>query len=630
MTVTYDPVAMARELQWLKDNPDFNERPATIAEFLGDRYLNIEARVRPGVREALVEIFGTEIDPYRISKKRRAIFTGAIGIGKTTLASIGLPYMVHWILCLKDPQGYFGLLPGSRIAFMQMSTSEQQAREVIFGDIFARIQHSPWFMENAPYDEKYTKQIRFPNKDIWIIPGDSSENTFEGYNILGGILDEMDSHKQTKEKDYADLGYDTIHGRIFSRFEDRGLLILIGQMKKANGFAAKKYNEFRNDPDAWTCRMTLWESLGWHRYLNEDGTRNSFYYDFKRRAVIPKIVGQMLDPDRIKTLLEIPQMFWSNFTNNPEKSLRDLAGIPPAVSDPFISLVDKIELCRDRWVERYAQCPSPVGTNPILIEFEDWFRALDARKRAIHIDFAYSANGDALGLAMGHIAGLVKSEEDEMQPLIVIDFLARLKAAPGTEIMLADVRKVIYHLRDNLKFRIARVTMDGFQSVETRQQLRKKRFSVDELSVDKDTQPYEDLREAIYEERLEFPPFITYLNKGDAETIEIVIKELMELTSDGRKVDHPIDGSKDVADAMAGVVSTLVGNRSYRRGVASSLDEHRTPVNNGMYAQGASDGLSSLVDAVRRINSGGQQAPSLHDQSLDRWGMQIPRHLRPR
>ena len=56
MTVIYDPVAMARELQWLKDNPDFHERPATIAEFLGDRYLNIEARVRPGVREALVEI----------------------------------------------------------------------------------------------------------------------------------------------------------------------------------------------------------------------------------------------------------------------------------------------------------------------------------------------------------------------------------------------------------------------------------------------------------------------------------------------------------------------------------------------------------------------------------------------
>ena len=630
MTVIYDPVAMARELQWLKDNPDFHERPATIAEFLGDRYLNIEARVRPGVREALVEIFGTEIDPYRISKKRRAIFTGAIGIGKTTLASIGLPYMVHWILCLKDPQGYFGLLPGSRIAFMQMSTSEQQAREVIFGDIFARIQHSPWFMENAPYDEKFTKQIRFPNKDIWIIPGDSSENTFEGYNILGGILDEMDSHKQTKEKDYADLGYDTIHGRIFSRFEDRGLLILIGQMKKANGFAAKKYNEFRNDADAWTCRMTLWESLGWHRYLNEDGTRNSFYYDFKRRAVIPKMVGQMLDPDRIKTLLEIPQMFWSNFTNNPEKSLRDLAGIPPAVSDPFISLVDKIELCRDRWVERYVGCSSPVGPNPVLIEFEDWFHALDARKRAIHIDFAYSANGDALGLAMGHIAGLVKSEEDEMQPLIVIDFLARHKAAPGTEIMLADVRKVIYHLRDNLKFRIARVTMDGFQSVETRQQLRKKRFSVDELSVDKDTQPYEDLREAIYEERIEFPPYITYINKGDIDTIEIVVKELMELTSDGKKVDHPVDGSKDVADAMAGVTSTLVGNRSYRRGVASSLDEHRTPVNNGMYAQGASDGLSSLVDAVRRINSGGHQAPSLQDQSLDRWGMQVPKHLRPR
>jgi hypothetical protein len=37
--------------------------------------------------------------------------TGAIGIGKTTIASIILPYMCHWVLCLKDPQKFFGLCP---------------------------------------------------------------------------------------------------------------------------------------------------------------------------------------------------------------------------------------------------------------------------------------------------------------------------------------------------------------------------------------------------------------------------------------------------------------------------------------------------------------------------------------
>ena len=74
----------------------------------------------------------------------------------TTFASIALPYMAHWVLCLKDPQGYYNLLPGSRIAFMQMSTSEQQAREVIFGDIDARFKNSPCFNKHYPRDPKYS------------------------------------------------------------------------------------------------------------------------------------------------------------------------------------------------------------------------------------------------------------------------------------------------------------------------------------------------------------------------------------------------------------------------------------------------------------------------------------------
>jgi hypothetical protein len=242
---TFDPDQIERDLQWLKDNPAFDQKPASITEFLGEDYLNIENKVRPGLKDALVGIFGEEVSGKRIALVERAMITGAIGIGKTTFASIALPYMCHWVLCLRDPQDFFNLLPGSRIAFMQMSTSEDQAAEVVFGDIFARIKYSKWFVENYPHDPKFTKQIRFA-KDIWVLPGDSAETTFEGYNILGGILDEMDSHKVTKDKDYAEQGYDTIHSRISSRFVDpesnghKGLLICIGQMKKGNGFAASK------------------------------------------------------------------------------------------------------------------------------------------------------------------------------------------------------------------------------------------------------------------------------------------------------------------------------------------------------------------------------------------------------
>lgn len=625
----FDPKKIREEAKWLIAHPHFEERPATIREFLGEDYLNCTDLIRDGLVEVLEDIFGSEVTSDRIALYERAMMTGAIGIGKTTFASIALPYMAHWVLCLKDPQRFFKLLPGSRIAFMQMSTSEKQAAEVVFTDIMARIKHSKWFVENYPYDDKFTKQLRFPQKDIWILPGDSQETSFEGYNILGGILDEMDSHKVTDNKDYADVGFDAIHSRIASRFVEygdaegngaghKGLLICIGQMKKATGFAARKYREFLKDDRAYVKRMTIWESLGWDKFTRPDGTRASFWMDTKSKKIVPSaLVGLVDNPN----LLEIPLAYQKNFENNPEKALRDLAGIPPATNSPFISMVDRIESCRDRWIENNNGLGSPVKPDPNRVLFESWFRAdNDPRKRALHIDFATSQ--DALGMAMGHIKGTVERDGEE-KPYIVIDCLMRLKAFPGQQIMYSDVRRVIYHLKDELKFRLKTISMDGFQSTDTQQQLRKRKFRVEPLSVDKATLPYEDLREAIYEERIEFPPYMTYLRNGDDRQVEIAVQELMQLQDTGKKIDHPPDGSKDVADAMAGCVTTLMGDRSYRRGVLSA-----TSSNTVEYAATGTDGLPSNVIPMPSLGltDYGLQAPSLPNS----FGVYVPERLRPR
>ena len=510
----FDPKKIEEETKWLLAHPAFDEKPASIEEFLGEDYLDIKSLIRPGLLVALQDIFGAEVIGDRIALFERAMLTGAIGIGKTTFASIALPYMAHWVLCLKDPQAYFNLLPGSRIAFMQMSTSKDNAVQVVFGD----------------------------------------------------------SHKQTKDKDYADVGYETIHSRIASRFVEegdnvghKGLLICIGQMKKANGFAARKYEEFMQDDKAYVMRMTIWESFGWDKFSFKDGVRNSFWYDAKRKSIVPSAVVSMVDN---KNLIEIPNAYKKNFENGPEKALKDLAGVPPTTSDPFITLVDKIDLCRERWIERHGD-ESPVGPNPIKVVFAKWFKAdNDPRKRHVHVDMATSGDGDSVGIAMGHVESVVEVEE-EKKPYIIIDCMIRLRAMPGTEIMLSDIRRVIYHLKDDLKFRIVSVTMDGFQSTDTMQQLRKRRFKTEYLSVDKSTLPYEDLREAIYEERIEIPPYPTYLKKGDDKLVEIAVQELSELQDTGIKVDHPVGGSKDVADALAGVCTTLMGDRTYRKGVIS-------------------------------------------------------------
>jgi hypothetical protein len=571
MSITFDIKAAQEEFEWLKVNPQFDQMPMSMPQFLGTNGLDIEKGIRTGVKDELVELFGAKVNNRRIARYRWAMFTGAIGIGKTTMASIILPYMCHWILCLKDPQNFYDLLPGSRIAFMMMSTSEDQAKETVFGDVKARIDYSPWFQNNYQYDPNFKNQIRFADKDIWILPGNSAETTFEGYNILGGILDEADSHKVTKEKNYGELGWNTINSRIESRFDDRGFFLTVGQMKKASGFAADKYNELRKDPEnAHTVRMTIWESKGWERYM-KDGKRDSFWYDTKRKEIVPAGAAATI-ASKNSNLMEIPNLYRKNFENKPEQALRDLAGIPPAAGDPFISLTYKIDEAVERWQEIHEGLGSPVNDDPVRPQFEPWFQAHESLRRVVHLDIAYSAKGDALGLAMGHVSHLVEVDGEE-KPFIVFDFMLRMKAAPGTEIMLQDARRYIYDLKEELGFRIGKVTMDGFQSTEMKQQLRKRRFTTDYLSVDKSKLPYEDLRDALYEDRIAFPPYLTYLSKGSTDRIQIAVKELSELEDDDRKVDHPDNGSKDVADCLAGVTNTLMGNRHYRRGLRNLTSE---------------------------------------------------------
>lgn len=595
----WDPTRLAAELKWLQQHPEFEERPASIREFIGKDYLNIEERVRPAVLAELEEIIGKKVKADRITAYAKAIFTGAIGIGKTTIASIVLPYLAHWVLCLKDPQGFFNLLPGSRIAFMQMSTSGKQAKEVVFGDIKARVEYSPWFQQKHPFDPKFKNQLRF-DKEVWILPGDSEETTFEGYNILGGILDEADSHQVTDTKDYAEQGYTTISSRVASRFQDRGFVLIIGQMKRANGFAARKYKEFKRDPEAYAVRMTIWESFGWDQYLAPDGSRDSFWYDSDRNEIVPEGTAIMVGSDN---LIEVPNMYKQEFINNPTKALRDLAGIPPATGSPFISLVYKITEARDRWHLLYDVKNGPIEKpHKYLPDIADWFQAPDRVKRACHIDMAYSASGDGLGLAMGHVHEMIEIE-GETKPFIVYDLVCRVHAPEGREIFLGDIRRIIYDLRGDRHFKIDVVTMDGFQSVDTRQQLERRKIFTEIVSVDKQTAPYEDLREAIYENRIAFPKYMVRLRDDDTELTEIVVKELMELVDNGNKIDHPEGGSKDVADAMAGVCYTLMGDRSYHRRQAT------TPLTSAPGSPQGMPGQRQGISHPALLDPGGLRAP---------------------
>lgn len=138
-------------------------------------------------------------------------------------------------------------------------------------------------------------------------------------------------------------------------------------------------------------------------------------------------------------------------------------------------------------------------------------------------------------------SGQVFNEEDIIHKLV---FAIRIRPTPGAEIPFFKIRNFIYYLKFELGYNIISVTCDSYQSVDSLQQLKLRGFLTATLSMDRSRIPYETLKNAINEGRLIMPH------------IPELEKELLELEDDkiAGKIDHPVDGSKDVSDAVTGSV----------------------------------------------------------------------------
>ncbi len=445
-----------------------------------------------------------------------AVIDGAIGIGKSFISSVALAYMLYQLGCLKDPLTFYGMRDDMYL--MNMSTNEQHARNVIFTYIKARIDESPWFLNRFPYNPKITSQLDFPNR-IHLIPGNSSDTFFEGYNIFGGIIDEADAHDRTEEKDFAREGYNAIKQRIKSRFGDKGLLFVIGSPKTVDGFLLERVEEAKDEPKTFSAVVPYWECANpaVHKYSGET---------FPFRG------------------LNVPVEHRDEFDRDPERALRDIAARPSLSLEPFFSMPERIT--ENANYDRVWPTVQDSKGNDLKILPE--FRPQMYVPYVVHVDLGVNKKGgDAAGFAMGHISGW-DTYEGEPFPKITLDLIMRITAKPGGEIQISDMRKMIYDLVDR-GFNIERVTYDGWQSYESIQQLNKRGIKADILSVDREMGPYESLKEAIYAKRLDYYPHPWLLD------------ELPKLNLvNGKKVDHPPKGTKDVSDACAGVVFSLISN----------------------------------------------------------------------
>jgi hypothetical protein len=441
------------------------------------------------------------------------VFDEGIGAGKSYKASVIITYQLYRVLILKDPQTFLNLARGSSIYFINMSVRGDQAKKIVFGEIVQRVMNSPWFKSHGYLpDLNVRSELRFP-KNINVIPGNSKETFPLGFNLLGGVMDEAAWYTDTLTHDVAEEIFNALHNRIKNRFGNKGMLVMISSPRYVDDFIEKKMEEGKTNPRIYCVRHNSWE--------------------VKPQSLFS---GKVVDIEGYN----IPVEYEVEAKRNWDRFKRDYMAIPSLALEPYFKQYALIEKCID------INILNPVASGMILF---DWFRGEPGQQYYMHIDLSLVSDGT--GIAMCH----------RKDGIVIVDLLLRIQPDKAHEIDLAEIKALVLNLKTK-GFSIAKCTFDQFQSASSIQELNKMSILSERLSVDTSMAPYETLKEEIYAGRLR-------MYRSEDLMTELTRLELIN----GKKVDHQPNGSKDLADALAGAVYNCILGSSTEFGFGFAGDE---------------------------------------------------------
>lgn len=253
----------------------------------------------------------------------------------------------------------------------------------------------------------------------------------------------------------------------------------------------------------------------------------------------------LLDGDtvfiKMPTWVMNPKLPWDKlklkFEKNPRQAGKDYGNrYSTAIEEHFFQNFELLEGIAKRSEKKH---PFKDDAKVIL---HDWFRPCCRAKQYVHGDLG--AKRDALGVAMCHLCRKTRK--------ITLDFMLRVTIPVGSELHLKTFRQLVYQLKAK-GFWIDLVTTDSWQSRETHQELQRRGYRSEFYSVDKNLEPWDTFWDLATEDRVEFYAYEPFLE--EAKEVQLV---------DGKKVDHPSNGSKDVADAVVGCVTKCVMNDQHK------------------------------------------------------------------
>ena len=527
---------------------EFEETPVSLEQFVTDKaylglpplsdyqYQMIRASTQIYKRETLHRLYG-EVDGEKIWKQTcsEVIMQLGKGSGKDYTSTIACAYVVHLLMCLADPAVYYGKPPGDAIDIINIAINAVQANRVFFKGFNQRIARSPWFQ--GKYVAK-ANMVEF-DKSITVHSGHSESESWEGYNVLVIILDEISGfelesttgHAQAKT---ASSIYKMYRASVNSRFPDFGKVILLSFPRFKNDYIQQKYNEavaeketvlrhhkFKVDPD-----------------LPDGTTGNEFEIEWEEDHILSYKVPKMFALKRptwdINPTRKIED-FTTDFYTDPQDALMRFACMPPDATDAFFKnrlVIEKAFSSPKQGVDTYGR-------------FDDDFKPKEGVKYFMHVDLAQKH--DHCAVALAHVDGWVtmKIGENYKQaaPRVIVDAVRYWTPTASKSVDFTEVKDYITNVRER-GFDLKLVTFDRWNSHDMMQQLGVHGIKTEILSVAK--KHYEDMSLVLTEERLHGP------------NIQLLIDELLQLRIIKDRVDHPRKGSKDLSDAVCGSVFNAI------------------------------------------------------------------------
>jgi hypothetical protein len=350
--------------------------------------------------------------------------------------------------------------------------------------------------------------------------------------------------------------YRSIKRRMQSRFTRNGILaaklFLVSSKKSEQDFIESYIETVKNEPTVYIVDEPQWN-------VKPEGTfsKKRFQVAVGDKKLHSKVVvdGESLDGLKAQgyKIIDVPLELKRDFERDVDMALMEFAGISTTLVTKFIAY--------DNLANAYCDTPNPFTNNVLSIGTKDDLQIQDfflpelidekfySKPLFIHIDA--SITGDRTGIAGVWAIGLreeyqyVEGDYVPMQELVYKHaFSVAIECPSGAEISLEKNRKFIYYLRYKLGMNIVSVSMDGFQSRDTLQQISQAGFDTQLISLDKTPDGYMYLKASINEKR------IAMLEIPELE------KELINLEQNNMtgKVDHPVNGRKDQSDAVCGAL----------------------------------------------------------------------------